>query len=54
MTTQMKDSFFYEGERWHLFDVSDEMVLTCKDCVGEAFGPRMTCTACYRDTIAEY
>lgn len=52
MTTQMKDSFYYEGEHWNLFDVSDEKLLSCKECAGEASGTY--CTALYRDTLAAY
>ena len=52
MTVQMKDGFTLNGERFNLFAVSDGKLLSCKNCVGEAFGA--VCTGCYRDSLAEY
>lgn len=52
MTVQMKDAFFLGGARFFLFAVSDGKLLSCKNCVGEAFGSM--CTGCYRDSLAEY
>lgn len=52
MTVQMKDMFFLDGEKFFLLAVSDGKLLSCKNCVGEAFGT--VCTGCYRDSLAEY
>lgn len=52
MTVQMKDIFFLGGERFFLLAVSDSKLLSCKNCVGDAFGT--VCTGCYRDSLAEY
>lgn len=52
MTVQMKDKFYLNGKRYMLFDVSDNQLLSCKNCTGEAFGTY--CTACYSDSIASY
>lgn len=52
MTTQEKDAVFYRGEEYHLLDVSDNKVLSCKACVGSAYGG-VICTACYREQHAK-
>jgi len=52
MTTQMKDLLWLDGSQHPILDISDGKVLSCKECVGEAFGA--IATACYRDSFAEY
>lgn len=53
MTSQLKDSFQYEGEQYDLFDVSDNKILTCKKCVGESFNEAYI-TCCYRGMVSSY
>lgn len=53
MTVQAKDKFYFDGEQFDLFDVSDGKVLSCAKCVG-SLSEDVCRTACYRGSVASY
>lgn len=53
MTVQAKDKFYFDGEQFALFDVSDGEALSCAKCVG-GLSEDVCCTACYRGSVVSY